>query len=202
MKKFIIVMILVLFTLTACTQGLEVEPNLETTEADVISEDVELLPREEVLLKFFSKMYNITDNSEYEIYIENFQKYLMEENITELNFGYDEMCTEDGLNSVVSNRWHSFYREAALAGEFTMSMNNVDYSQTFDEKADATILKKYRTVGYEFAVELQIEYSDGEIENIVEEGFVNLKNIDGEWKIDLFQLKDLKEFWLNFTMPG
>ncbi|MDW7662749.1 MAG: hypothetical protein SCL54_15175 [Bacillota bacterium] len=202
MKKFIIVMILVLFTLTACSQGLEVEPNLEITEVDVNNEDVELLPREEVLLKFLSKMYSISDNSEYKIYLDKFEEYLLEENISKLSFGYDEICTDDGLGNVLGNRLHIFYREAALAGDFIMSMINTDYTQTFDEKADGTILKKYRTVGYEFVVELQIEYSDGKIEYIVEEGFVNLKNIDGEWKVDLFRLKEFKEFWLNFTMPN
>ncbi len=191
MKRVILIILIAIITLSACSQA---------KEADVIIEDVELLPREELLLKFLTKMYNIRDNSEYEIYIENFEKYLLEENISELSFGYDEICTEDGFDSVVSNRWHSNYREAALAGDFTMLMNNTDYTQTFDEKADGTIIRENRTVGYEFAVELKIEYSDGEIEYIVEEGFVNLKNIDGEWKVDLFRLKEFKEFWINFTM--
>lgn len=192
MKRVIFILIIAIITLSACSQ---------VEEPEVIIKDEELLPREEILLKFLTKLYSISDSSEYEIYIENWEKYLLEENFSELYFGYDEMCTEDGLNSVIGNRWHSNYREAALAGDFTMLMNNADYTQTFDEKADGTIIREYRTVGYEFAVELKIEYSDGEIEYIVEEGFVNLKNIDGEWKVDLFRLKEFKEFWINFIMP-
>ncbi len=192
MKRVILIIFIAIITLSACSQ---------VEEPEVIIEDEELLPREEVLLKFLAKMYSISDSNEYEIYIENFEEYLLEENFSKLYFGYDEMCTEDGLNSVISNRLHSYYREAALAGDFTMLLNKTDYTQAFDEKADGTILREYRTVGYEFSVELKIEYSDGEIEYIVEEGFVNLKNMDGEWKVDLFQLKEFKEFWINFTMP-
>lgn len=202
MKNVILIIIIALLILSACNQASEVEDSIETTQAEVNTQDVELLPREEVLLKFLTKMYNINDISEYEMFLDNFEEYIQEENISKLSFGYDEICTDDGLRNVIANRLHVLYREAALAGDFTMSMTNTDYTEIFDEKSDATILKKYRTVGYEFEVELQIEYSDGDIEYIVEEGFVNLKNIDGEWKIDLFQLKEFKEFWLNFTMPG
>ncbi len=146
---------------------------------------------EELIEESLSLLYRVEDANE----IDNLM------NPTELSKvqnKYQEIFSEKGLKKLKSDRPHSLYREAAKNGQFTIKIQNIETERLWINEKDDSILNKYERYGYEYKVELYIEYiKSGESETIYEEGYINLVEIDGKWKVDLLIYKNLNEVFMK-----
>jgi hypothetical protein len=150
------------------------------------------------------KLYTITDSNELDKYYEVFYKVVASNNPEDkekLLFGYQEICSDNGIDSIMSNRLHTLYRDAARIAQFTMKVNDIEYRKVLVVEGDGSILKPNNKLCYEYTVELILEYVDsGEEITIFEEGYINLIEIKNEWKVDLLTFKLLNEVFKELVM--
>jgi archaellin len=181
MKKIYLSIFIVVLLISSCSNK------------EVMDENTGEELSEELIVNFLNKIYTIDDPLDYENEIETMFKDLSEGKDNFL--GYDEFCSENGLASVLGNRMHGMYREVALAKNFTMSLSDLEYNVTYRKDADGSLLNQYKTMVYDYTATLLLEYEDGKTELIEEEGGINVKFIEGEWKVDVFKLKVFNDIW-------
>lgn len=172
-------------------------------------------PEEEIMEACLYNLCNITDPDEVDVINEKLKELISNINseatgvvsldspelIEFISFGYDTMCTEHGLNTIVTNNLHFFHREGAKLGQFTVEVKDIDFTKKFSIEKNGTVLQKDSKVGYEYIVELQIDYVNSDKqETIFEEGHMNLMEVNGEWKVDLLEYKTLNEIFRNYDM--
>lgn len=134
-----------------------------------------------------SLLYNIPSANELDEYSEN-------DELTRIDNKYQEFLSENGFNKIRSDRLHLLYREVAKKEQLTIELKNIETKKVWVKEKDASVLNKYKKIGYEYKVELFIEYVEsGKTETIYEEDYINLAEIDGEWKVDLVMYKVLNE---------
>lgn len=169
--------------------GLIIGVYLVTRQAD--SADVTLLK------DTLTSLYTINNQNEYDEYIEQLSDPTIKDQVPLVYTEYEEFCTEKGLGSIFGNRLYTDYRKAAKNDQFTMQVKEIEIEKTFEIKADGSVLNEYTTVGYTYNIQLEINYETEQNKQIMnEEGSINLKEIKGEWKIDLLSPKN-KKFLIN-----
>lgn len=172
--------------------SIEDEQFTETVAIDEVVYDVELV---EMAIEIY---YTVSDVNDYEYYMDVNSEYNDNGEINkEISKGFSEICTENGLAQIVSNRLFLSYMEAAYFDQFTITIKQIDYEIYFEKEGNGSILNPYDTVGYEYEVELLLEYVDGETETIFEDGHIHLGMIDGEWKVDQLNSRLLNDIFMS-----
>lgn len=149
-------------------------PNEEKSEVLIIEECLSIL-------------YNIPNANELDEYSKS--------NYLELTMNkYQKLFSENGFNKIMGDRLHLLYREVAKKEQLTVKLKNIETEKVWVKEKDGSVLNKYKKIGYEYKVELFIEYVEsGKTETVYEEGYINLAEIDGERKVDLLIYKVLNE---------
>lgn len=136
-------------------------------------------------------LYNVPNANEFDDY-NNLTK------LTQIQNKYRELFSEKGFKKIKGDRLHSLYRRVAINSQLTIELKNINIEKMWVNEKDDSILNKYRKFGYEYEVELFIKYvGSGETETLYEEGYINLVEIDGEWKVDLMTYKVLNEIFMK-----
>jgi len=145
--------------------------------------------KSEVLIieECLSMLYNVPNANELD-------KFSESDELTLIHNKYQKFFSENGFDKIIRDRLHLLYRELAKKGQFTIELKNIEIEKVWVNEKDDSTLNKYKKIGYEYEVELFIEYVEsGKTEIIYEDGYINLAEIDGEWKVDLVIYKVLNE---------
>lgn len=142
-------------------------------------------PQEKVVVECLSLLYTVPE-----------QKALDAKERTEaievLTDGFQGICTEQALNRFVGNGLHKMFREAAYEGRYTIELKDIELNKRFDFKTNQLNGK----VLYAYKVELLITYTQSDVkETIFEEGSINLRQVDREWKVDFIRYKALNKLF-------
>ncbi len=171
------------------------ETNKDETNKDETDKVVDEELATELIEAFLNKIYTIDNPQDYAV-----EKEMMIESALdskEYYWGYEDYCSENGLLSVIGNRMPSMYREVALTKNFRMSLDELKYDVSYRNDLNNSILNQHSTIVYEYTASLLLEYGDGNKEVIDEEGAINVKYIDGDWKVDEFKLKVYNDLWIG-----
>lgn len=104
-------------------------------------------------------------------YFENYKDHLMDT--------YGVYLTEKGFNRFMGNRYELFFAQVDMETQFTSEVTQIDLSPSLEEEDHKV---------YDFVIRMIYTYSDGQEEEVIEDGYVNLVKIDGRWLIDKFRL--------------
>ena len=172
-------------------------PEVEEVVEDNVDEEV--LAQDILVRKAVEMLYTISDpNYLIGTYGEINEAFNETGEITAgLTKGFNEICTEDGLEQIMSERMFLPYMEAAYFGQFTITVAQLSYETYFNSEGDGSILNPYDKIGYEYEVELLLEYTNGDSQTIEEEGYIHLGMIDNQWKVDQLSYKILNDVFMT-----
>jgi len=153
-------------------------PNEKKSEVLIIEESLNIL-------------YNVPNANEFDEYINSIK-------LTQIHNKYRELFSEKGFKKIKGDRLHTLYRRVAKNSQLTIELKNIEIEKMWVNEKDGSILNKHKKIGYEYKVELFIKYVESDkTETLYEEGYINLVEIDGEWKVDLMTYKVLNELFMK-----
>lgn len=113
-----------------------------------------------------------------------------------LTKGFSDICSEEGLEQIMSDRIFITYMQAAHNKQFTITIDEIELKEYFKKIGDGSILNPYDRTGYEYEVKLRLEYTNGDIETVYEDGHIHIAVIDGEILVDQLRYRLLNDVFM------